>query len=436
MFKTKLKYIAIVLLAVGPILSSFSQCVAEKIFLTFDWKQETSEAFGLSSVISGDYIFVGAPSAYGTKGAVYIYRKNNNDWQPQQELIIPEAIEGDAFGTTLAVDGDYAAMGCQYMKNGKGVTYVFKRQINNQWVQQAKLEPMDNNVQFQKWYGNSVSISSNWLAVGAISDNEKGFWAGATYLYERQNNSWVFRKKLTSPNPQDSGYFGGAVSISGDLLAVGAHGTTIKVDGGLVPAAGSVYIYSRSGTDWILEKQISASDKKGLDHFGQAIVLKGNRLIAGAPDKHYNENGKYVSGAGAAYVYRRWKVFNSIVWVEEDKLLDPEPSMGAEFGKSVAISGDWAVVGCPEDSYSMWPQPFIHQNAGSVFTYTYTPEFSWSLQSDIKGMDQQWASANYKFGSKVAIDGNKVLVSTPLWGGDGTGIAFLFDKYCGVTIPQ
>jgi hypothetical protein len=434
--KTLSKQIFIALFTICLAYSTFAGCEADEVFLTFDWKQETGEAFGSSSAISGDYSFVGAPSAYGSKGAVYIYRKVNGDWQTHQELVIPDAIQGDAFGTTVAVDGDYAVMGCQYMKNGRGVSYVFKRQANNQWILQAKLEPEDNNKQFQKWYGNAVSISSNWLVVGAISDDEKGFWTGAAYVYERQNNSWIFRKKLTSPEPQEEGFFGGAVSISGDLLAVGSHGATIKVNNGVVPDAGTVYIYLRSGSDWKLEQQLVASDKKGVDNFGKAVAIQGSRVIVGAPNKHYQENGKYVSGAGAAYVYRRFQIFNSILWWEEKKLLDPEPYQGAEFGNSVAISSDWAVVGCLDDSYPLLPQPFVYQEAGSVFTFVYTQQYNWSLKSQIKGMEQQWGSAGYKFGREVSMDGNNILVSSPYWGGDSTGAAFLFNKFCGVHIPQ
>ncbi|MEZ5405823.1 MAG: hypothetical protein R3F23_06520 [Verrucomicrobiia bacterium] len=431
-----IKQILVTLFFLSPVISTFSACEAEKVFLTFDWKQETGEAFGFSSAISGDYIFVGAPSAYSTKGAVYIYRKVNGGWQTHQELVIPDAGVGDAFGTTVAVEGSYAVMGCQYMKSGRGVAYVFKREANNQWVQQAKLEPSDNNKQLQKWYGSAVAISSNWLAVGAISDDEKDFWAGATYLYEKQNNSWVFRKKITSPEPQEEGFFGGAVALSDDLLAVGAYGQNIKVDGGVAPAAGTVYMYVRSGTEWNLEKQLVASDKKGVDHFGKAVALKNNRVIVGAPDKNFQENGKFTSGAGAAYVYRRRKIFNSILWLEEDKLSAFKPYQGAEFGDAVSINGDWAAVGCRDDSYAIYPQPFVYENAGSVFTFAYTKEYSWSPVAQIKGIDQQWGSANYRFGENVAMDGDNILVSAPLWGGDNTGAAFLFHKFCGARIPQ
>lgn len=71
--------------------------------------------------------------------------------------------------------------------------------------------------------------------------------------------------------------------------------------------------------------------------FGAAVDLDGNRAIVGAPD----EDG----GKGAVYIHE----FDGSSWSAGLRL---QPSDGValdHFGSAVAIAGDWALVGVPDD---------------------------------------------------------------------------------------
>jgi hypothetical protein len=100
------------------------------------------------------------------------------------------------------------------------------------------------------YFGWSVSVSGDLLAVGAYLDNTPGAGnAGSVYLYEKVGGVWL--PAVTGnpvpghiPNPQANvqDYFGRSVSVSGDLLAVGAHADDAPGAGN----AGSVYLYVRN----------------------------------------------------------------------------------------------------------------------------------------------------------------------------------------------
>jgi len=72
--------------------------------------------------------------------------------------------------------------------------------------------------------------------------------------------------------------------------------------------------------------------------FGQSVAISGDWLVIGAP---YDDELEY--DAGAAYVFRR----SGAQWVEQQKLYDLSPSWEGGFGSSVAIDSDWIVVGAP-----------------------------------------------------------------------------------------
>ena len=101
-------------------------------------------------------------------------------------------------------------------------------------------------------------------------------------------------------------YFGYSVSLDGDRLAVGAYYDDGKNNS--TTNAGAVYIFKRTGTTWALERKIEdGSDGFGAlennDRFGYKVDMAGDRLVATA----YSDDGKNnsTSGAGAVYIFKR-----------------------------------------------------------------------------------------------------------------------------------
>ena len=78
--------------------------------------------------------------------------------------------------------------------------------------------------------------------------------------------------------------------------------------------SGAVYVYKRTGTSWMQEAYIKASNNDAGDQFGWSVALEGDTLAVGARSEDSNQttitNGNSTASAdnnssnsGAVYVY-------------------------------------------------------------------------------------------------------------------------------------
>ncbi|MBT3947423.1 MAG: hypothetical protein HOF39_04615, partial [Candidatus Marinimicrobia bacterium] len=85
---------------------------------------------------------------------------------------------------------------------------------------------------------------------------------------------------------------------------------------------------------WHQQAKINASDKASGDNFGNSVSINGDYAIVGAKnDGGYSE--------GAAYIFIR----SGTSWSEQAKLIASDKERNDDFGTSVAISGDYAIIG-------------------------------------------------------------------------------------------
>jgi FG-GAP repeat len=121
-----------------------------------------------------------------------------------------------------------------------------------------------------------------------------------------------------------------------------------------------LHVFRFDGKAWSHEAKLIAADAAGLDEFGNAVALSGNRALVGA---RYEDAGG--ADAGAAYVFRFEGPYgedqpdstspastmpyatrgDSFTWVEEAKLVAVGAKAGDHFGWSVALDGKHAVIG-------------------------------------------------------------------------------------------
>ena len=87
------------------------------------------------------------------------------------------------------------------------------------------------------------SISGDVAVVGAYGDDDNGSYSGSAYIFRREGNTWTQEAKLTASDGAASDYFGRSVSISGDFVVVGAYRD--DDNGGY---SGSAYIFRRGST--------------------------------------------------------------------------------------------------------------------------------------------------------------------------------------------
>ena len=295
----------------------------------------------------------------------------------------------DRFGQLVALSGDTAVIGApgNYSGNAGGTAYVFVRDANGGWNQQAKLTGSDNAA--FNGYGNAVSVSGDIAVIGAYLDDDNGENSGAAYVHERDaNGAWLPRTKLHAGDGAAGDWFGLAVSVSGDTAIIGASRSD-----GTGTDSGSVYVFVRdAGGTWSQQARLVANDAGKRTRFGEHISISGNTaVISGSWADH---NGDY---SGAAYVFVR--AANGS-WSQQAKLLAADGGGGTSYGDSVAISGDTVIIGAEDDS----ARGFY---SGSAYVYTRAANGVWSQQAKLTARD---GAFNDHFGNSVSVSGDTAVV--------------------------
>ncbi|MBT3362944.1 MAG: hypothetical protein HN929_04600 [Chloroflexi bacterium] len=238
---------------------------------------EASDVFGISVAISEDTVVVGAWNDEGSTGSAYVFERSGIEWTQQTKLTATDGAALDYFGCSVAVSGDTVVVGSyQDDDNGdiSGSAYVFTRS-GIAWTQQKKLTAADGAA--GDYYGGAVAISGDTVVVGSSDDDDNGDDSGSAYVYTRSGTAWTEQAKLISSDGAAWEYFGSSVGINGNTLAVGA-----PLNGSNDVYPGSAYIYTRSGITWTQQRKLTAIDGADMDFFGQSLGVSGATVTVGA----------------------------------------------------------------------------------------------------------------------------------------------------------
>ncbi|HEY7184267.1 MAG TPA: PxKF domain-containing protein [Blastocatellia bacterium] len=298
------------------------------------------DLFGLSVAISGDTVVVGAPDKNGAAGlnpgSVYVFARSGGVWSQQQKLEAPDAAENDEFGSSVAISGDTVVVGASLDTGAggsqQGSAYVFARS-DGVWSLQQKLEAPDaaENDEF----GSSVAISGDTIVAGAPLDTGVGgSQQGSAYVFARSGGVWSQQQKLEASDASARSDFGLSVAISGDTVVVGSP----YHDGAAGVAQGSAYVFTRGGGVFSQQRKLDASDADQEGEFGISVAISGDTIVVGS-----RNDGAAGVNQGSAYVFGR----SGEIWSQQQKLGPSDATEGAQFGFSVAMSGDMLVAGSP-----------------------------------------------------------------------------------------
>ena len=347
---------------------------------TGNWAQEAyikaanagaNDEFGNSVSLSGHILAVGSKNedsdssviTNGTtasnsdlatqSGAVYLYERSAGNWSQSAYIKASNVSQDDEFGEKVSVFGDTVVVAAKFededqsvITNGtlatnsdgssnSGAVYIYRHSFGT-WAQEAYIKAANNETLDE--FGTSVSLSGNYLAVGAPEESENldlivnGSTApngnglassGAVYLYERTGATWAPVAYLKVPSPDSGDRLGSEISLSGNTLAVSApeedenytlilNSTAIFNENGLTDS-GAVYVFRNSGT-WDFESYIKPFNVESVNQFGSSLSLDGDTLVVGTPFESSNStsiiNGAHAdtsnggTDVGAVYIYR------------------------------------------------------------------------------------------------------------------------------------
>lgn len=504
--------------------------------------KQQGDNFAVSVSINGSYAIVGANyedggagDPYGVAGAAYIFERDaDGKWNETVNLHASDMQSGDYFGYSVSINNNCAIVGA-FGENGgtgdpsnsTGAAYIFKRDADGTWNEADIYHASDT--QPGDYFGVSVSISGNNVIVGApLEDGGPGnpyTYAGAAYIYnldyldkeipvitefslrrtypvikpivpvkvaaydDLHLAGWLITESDTPPDPEGPGWlatkpwnytlssgfgsytlyawvkdsvgnvsgpvsvtveyidieqktlasdiqsddrFGCSAAVSGNYAIVGARAED-GGEGDSVIDAGAAYIYERDADgNWNAVQPLHASDMQAGDNYGISVSISGNYAIVGA---YYEDGGtdSPFNSAGAAYIFERAADGS---WNEVEILHASDMQPGDRFGWSVSISGTYALVGAyNEDGGQGNPE----NNAGAAYIYEQDLEGNWN---EVKVLRPSGIESGDSFGFSVSISGRDAIVGARYEDGGSdnpvinAGAAYIFRRKTNGTWKQ
>jgi hypothetical protein len=204
--------------------------------------------------------------------------------------------------------------------------------------------------------------------------------------------------------------FGGEQNMNKKI--VGILVCTLLISTAAFSIAVNVKNINTSSRGWTETQKIITADGALDDRFGCAVEIDGDSAIIGA----YFDDVNTKTNAGSAYVFVR----SGSTWTQQAKLTASDGDTDDEFGFSVAIDGDTAIVGSPMDDD-------LGASSGSAYIFIRTGS-AWSLQQKILHAD---GATGDEFGRSVSIDEDYVIVGAPRKNSE-QGFSYIFKRSANV----
>ena len=362
------------------------------------------DLFGYSVAVDGNTAVIGAHKTdyidlndssnnLADSGAAYVFTKVSGVWKQVAKLTASDGDTSDEFGYSVAVDGDTIVVGAHQNdadtnNNDEGAAYVFTKPASG-WdsddddiiTETAKLTAFGAAAGDE--FGISVAVDGDTILVGAHQNDSN---KGAAYIFTKFGGVWgnapvsgnhrVETAKLVAADAAANDEFGISVAVEGDTAVIGARQDDAR--------NGSAYVFTKVSGVWSQEAKLTASDGAADDEFGISVAVNGDTVVVGARQDDTSN--------GAAYVFTEV----SGVWKHVAKLTADDGAVNDEFGISVAVEGDTAVIGARQDDTSN----------GSAYVFT-KDSGVWSQRDKLTASDGE---AGDRYGYSVGVSGDTVVV--------------------------
>jgi hypothetical protein len=319
-------------------------------------------------------------------------------WTQEAMLTATDALPDDTMGNAVSIDSSRALVGAsgrdEYALES-GAAYIFHN-ADGIWVEESKLIPT-SGAQYDR-FGHSVALLDDLAFVGAPFVDDLGDATGAVHVYRRAGLQWNEEARLMASDAGARAAFGSSLAAYGGRVAIGA------------PLTGAVYVFGETGGAWSEEAKLVPSDPENAIGFGNSVSLHQELLIVGA-----SRHDLFGTRAGAAYIFS----LSDGVWTENARLFASDADEEMDFGTSVSIASDLAVVGAIDGGNIGGGSP-----GGSAYWFRKVGT-TWVQEGEVAPPVYFHAD---DFGASVVIDQTNMLIGAPLAPGPDsyTGGAFVF----------
>jgi hypothetical protein len=250
--------------------------------------------FGTLLALDGAHLSVVEGQFY-EGNRIWLFQGQGADWQLTSSIVAPEMpdsrggiVDVDLYGDTLAVALAYfAGEGPFTEPQGWVELHGFD---GARWHQIAQVPPQGDDEGEPALFFRSITLDgrdgvASRLAVGSSMSRTSGFMSGAVYLYAREGEAWRSETVLAPPDEVASGSFWGgfgAVALRGDMLVVGAPGTSEDSF-----SDGVAYLYQQVNGYWYTQLRLTHAEDGGFgDFFGASAAIYGDTLLIAAPSEY------------------------------------------------------------------------------------------------------------------------------------------------------
>jgi ketosteroid isomerase-like protein len=230
-----------------------------------------AQGFAQSVAVGDGEVFVGEALNTTAPGYVYVYRRDAaGKWVQAERLMASDAAAGDHFGRTLAFAEGDLLVGSTVSRES-GALYVFRKDSSGAWreVQSMTMSDAvpDNSFGRAGATDGRTVVMSDWAHDGS---------RGAVYVFEKQGDGWRERARIVPDDVQPNDWFGASVAITGDLLAVGVMGRNEQ--------RGGLHILRR-GADgaWTVEATFAPMNLPLQSQLGTAVAIADGAVLVSAP---------------------------------------------------------------------------------------------------------------------------------------------------------
>lgn len=348
-------------------------------------ERESRAEFGTSAAIDDQFAIVGTSRESIAAGAAYVYQKDGENWNLSQKIIANDAFEMAEFGGAVKLENNLLVIASGRADiNGvlrAGGLYVYDLNGNN-WEFSTKITASDYSDNALLGVNpTTLDLQGTTVVAGAPGENN---WLGSVYVFEKDGNNWN-ETKILHPELTENATFGIGVSISGNTLIAGASGE----DNG----AGSAYIFEKVGDNWDFIQKITASDSLPNSYFGNAVSIDGNQLVVGA----YAE-GSIGGNIAAAYIFEK---NDAGEWVEIQKIPSPVSNENTYFGWMCKMDGSQMLISAPH---------IYGEETGEVYLYKKLENGQWEQSQKIEAQED----VTQKFyGWGIDLNGENIIIGAP-----------------------
>lgn len=330
----------------------------------------------------------------------------NNLFVQGAQLAASDPVQLGYFGTVIQMSSDTIAISAVTSSSEEPAVYMFELQ-DDLWVETQKLvvEDLPENSGF----GTTIALGNDVLVVGVSGDSEVDTSAGAAYIFEKVDGTWIEAQKLLASDGASGDAFGIAVCMSDDQLLVGAEG----VDGEEVPSQGAIYVFEEQDGTWVETQKLIRDDETGTNMFGRIMSASEDILVVGT-----RQDETYGTSAGAAYIFEK----QNGVWAQSQLVFSSDLVTGDYFGDSVAVGNGFVFVGSYGDDDN-------GSNSGSVYVF----EKQDDVWTEVQKILPSNGEASARFGRNISVSENTLVITAP-GQSNYTGSVYVFENQDGTWI--